>query len=126
MNLLVESFMGQFVSGKFVLKIGKASKITIGIDDETENLKEEQMKIGWCDNSNDMPANIPSVIIARDAPIYKDTYGSKGYYQYFHNDPMYIVLKDCNNYYMVRHHSLNEGVTGFFRKCDVEPYCFKE
>lgn len=41
MNLLVESFMEQFVSGEFVLKIGKANKIAVDIDDETENLKEK-------------------------------------------------------------------------------------
>jgi len=40
-NLLVEFSMEQFVSGKFVLKIGKANKIAVGIDDETENLKEK-------------------------------------------------------------------------------------
>lgn len=41
MNLLVEFSMEQFVSGKFVLKINKANKIAVGIDDETENLKEK-------------------------------------------------------------------------------------
>lgn len=41
MNLLVESFMEQFANGEFVLKIGKANEIAVGIDDETENLKGE-------------------------------------------------------------------------------------
>lgn len=39
--MLIESFMEQFVGGEFVLKIGKANKIAVGIDDETENLKGE-------------------------------------------------------------------------------------
>lgn len=41
MNLLIESFMEQLAIGKFVLKIGKANKIAVDIDDETENLKEK-------------------------------------------------------------------------------------
>lgn len=36
MNMLLESFMQQFVSGEFILKIGKANKITVDIDEETE------------------------------------------------------------------------------------------
>lgn len=35
-NLLVESFMEQFVSGEFVLKIGKVNRIIVDIDEETE------------------------------------------------------------------------------------------
>lgn len=35
-NLLVESFMEQFVSGEFVLKIGKSNRIIVDIDKETE------------------------------------------------------------------------------------------
>lgn len=35
-NLLVESFMEQFVSGEFVLKIGKANRIIVDINEETE------------------------------------------------------------------------------------------
>ena len=36
MNMLLESFMQQFVSGEFILKIGKANKITVDIDEEME------------------------------------------------------------------------------------------
>ena len=35
-NLLVESFMEQFVSGEFVLKIGKANRIIVDTNEETE------------------------------------------------------------------------------------------
>lgn len=41
MDLFIEFFMEQFAIGKFVLKIGKANKIAVDIDDETENLKEK-------------------------------------------------------------------------------------
>ena len=35
MNLLLESFMQQFVDGEFVLKIGKANKLNVDlVDDE--------------------------------------------------------------------------------------------
>lgn len=33
MNLILESFMTQFVSGEFVLKIGKANKLNVDIED---------------------------------------------------------------------------------------------
>lgn len=76
------------------------------------------MNIGYIDMTN----NTPHLIIAEGAEIYKDAYGGKGYHQYFSNDPVYLVLKDYGNYYMVRHHSLSDGVTGFFKKSDVHLY----
>lgn len=33
MNMLVESFMRQFNEGEFILKVGKANKIIVDIDD---------------------------------------------------------------------------------------------
>lgn len=76
------------------------------------------MNIGFVDMTN----NIPQLIIATGAEIYKDIYGGKGYHQYFDSDPVYVVLKDYGDYYMVRHHSLAEGITGFFKKSDVHLY----
>lgn len=76
------------------------------------------MNIGFIDMTNDSP----QLIIATGAEIYKDTYGGKGYRQYFDSDPVYVVLKDYGDYYMVRHHSLAEGITGFFKKSDVHLY----
>lgn len=35
-NLLVESFIKQFVSEEFILKIGRANRIIVDIDEETE------------------------------------------------------------------------------------------
>lgn len=39
MNMLLESFMNQFTSGEFVLKVGKANKITVDVA-EVEDSKE--------------------------------------------------------------------------------------
>lgn len=38
MNMLLESFMSQFVEGEFTLKIGKANKLNVDlVDDKKEN-----------------------------------------------------------------------------------------
>lgn len=37
MNMILESFMRQFVAGEFVLKIGKANKLNVEVTDEAEN-----------------------------------------------------------------------------------------
>ncbi len=34
MNMILESFMSQFVNGEFVLKIGKANKLNVDVRDE--------------------------------------------------------------------------------------------
>ena len=34
MNMLLESFMQQFVNGEFVLKIGKANKLNVDLSDD--------------------------------------------------------------------------------------------
>lgn len=73
------------------------------------------MNIGYIDMSNDKP----KYIRADDAEIYTDIYSNHGYHQYFSDDPVYVVLKEYDDYYMVRHHKLSNGVTGFFRKSDV-------
>lgn len=36
MNLLLESFMSQFVDGEFVLKFGKANRILVDIEEEKQ------------------------------------------------------------------------------------------
>lgn len=58
-------------------------------------------------------------IDAGNAYIYRDIYGGGGKKQYFSNDPIYVVLDENPTYYMVRHHSLSDGITGFFKKRDV-------
>ena len=59
-------------------------------------------------------------IMAYGAEIYSNIYSNHGYHQYFSDDPVYLVLKDYGDYYMVRHHSLSDGITGFFKKSDVK------
>lgn len=34
MNMLIESFMSQFVEGEFVLKIGRANKLSVDLEEE--------------------------------------------------------------------------------------------
>lgn len=58
-------------------------------------------------------------IYAGGATIYRGADGHSPMTQYYGNDPYYIVLGEQNGYYMVRHHSQANGVTGWFRKQDV-------
>lgn len=60
------------------------------------------------------------LIDAGNALIYpSNLLGERGQQQYFKNDPIYTVLWIDKNFVAVRHHSLNAGTTGFFKKKDV-------
>ncbi len=61
-------------------------------------------------------------INAGGASIYTQAGGTKGYSQYFKKDPIYTVVGEKNGYLLVRHHSLSNGYTGWFRKSDVTAY----
>lgn len=41
MNMILESFMVQFVDGEFVLKIGKANKLNVDLVDDKEEVKDQ-------------------------------------------------------------------------------------
>lgn len=41
MNMIIESFMSQFVDGEFVLKIGKANRLNVDIEDTNNNEETE-------------------------------------------------------------------------------------
>lgn len=76
------------------------------------------------DVSKYFPANknnyVGCLIKAENAQIYtRASNMAKGYHQYFSEDPFYIVLKEYKNHVMVRHHSLDSGITGFFKKKDI-------
>lgn len=58
-------------------------------------------------------------IYAGNAKIYKSIWDKRGYKQYFSQDPIYTVISEHKNNLCVRHHSLNKGVTGWFKKDDV-------
>ena len=66
--------------------------------------------------------NIGGTIDAGSAKIYASSGGGNGVTQYFSDDPIYTVLDEENGYLLVRHHSLNSGLTGWFRKSDVKAY----
>ncbi len=55
-------------------------------------------------------------------PIYSNSYGGGAGRQYYANDPIYNVLGENNGYYLVRHHKLGSGYTGWFKKSDVKTY----
>lgn len=40
MNMLLESFMRQFVDGEFVLKIGKSNKLNVDLVEDTDDEEE--------------------------------------------------------------------------------------
>lgn len=58
-------------------------------------------------------------IYAGNAKIYKSIWDKRGYKQYFSQDPIYTVIGEHGNNLCVRHHSLNKGITGWFKKDDV-------
>lgn len=55
-------------------------------------------------------------------PIYSNSYGGGAGRQYYANDPIYNILDENNGYYLVRHHKLSSGYTGWFKKSDVKAY----
>lgn len=55
-------------------------------------------------------------------PIYSNSYGGGADRQYYANDPIYNILDENNGYYLVRHHKLRSGYTGWFKKNDVKAY----
>lgn len=63
---------------------------------------------------------IGKIINAGDAKIYKSVWDKRGWKQYFGNDPIYTVIGEHGNNLLVRHHSLSDGNTGWFKKDDVD------
>lgn len=61
-------------------------------------------------------------INAGSARIYATSSGTGGGKQYYSSDPIYTVLQETNGYLLVRHHKLNSGYTGWFKKSDVKAY----
>lgn len=61
-------------------------------------------------------------INAKGAKIYSYPGDKNGLRQYFAEDPIYQVLEEKNGYLKVRWHKLSNGVTGWFRKSDVQAY----
>lgn len=55
-------------------------------------------------------------------PIYSNSYGGGAGRQYYADDPIYNILDEKNGYYLVRHHKLSSGYTGWFKKSDVKAY----
>lgn len=63
-------------------------------------------------------------IYAGNAPIYgyAGAPASEGEKQAFAHDPIYTVLKELNNYLLVRWHKADSGYSGWFKKSDVMAY----
>lgn len=62
---------------------------------------------------------IGKMIYAGNAKIHKSVWSKRGDRQYFSGDPFYTVIGERGDSFCVRHHSLNEGITGWFKKDDV-------
>lgn len=73
------------------------------------------MQLGFISNN----IKTGTLVNAGDAIIYADSYGGGGSRQYFKDNPIYIVLKQLRGYVLVRHHSLSEGYTGWFKEHDL-------
>lgn len=65
---------------------------------------------------------VGGLINAGGATIYATSYGGGGGKQYFASDPIYTVIGENNGYWLVRHHNLSSGYTGWFKKSDVKAY----
>ena len=65
---------------------------------------------------------VGDLINAKGAKIYGWEKDKTAEYQYFKNDPIYIVLGESNGRYKVRWHKAPSGVTGWFNKGDVKKY----
>lgn len=65
---------------------------------------------------------VGSTINASGAKIYAASDGSGAGKQYYSSDPVYVVIGENNGYWKVRHRSLYNGVTGWFKKSDVKAY----
>lgn len=78
--------------------------------------------------NNEVPKQTPktvqvgSTINASGAKIYAASDGSGAGKQYYSSDPVYVVIGENNGYWKVRHRSLYNGVTGWFKKSDVKAY----
>ena len=64
--------------------------------------------------------SVGSQINAGSAIIYGDSYGNGGGKQYFGYDPIYTVIGERGDYWLVRWHGQSSGYTGWFRKGDVK------
>ena len=64
--------------------------------------------------------SIGSQINAGSARIYGDSYGNGGGKQYFGYDPIYTVIGERGDYWLVRWHGQSSGYTGWFKKGDVK------
>lgn len=60
----------------------------------------------------------------KDTKIYASKGAKSGSSQYYKNDPIYKVLEIDGNWLKTRHHKLDSGVTGWFKKGDVKAYKF--
>lgn len=75
------------------------------------------------DRGSHGPVGIGSrVRVDSKTPIYSNSYGGGAGRQYYANDPIYNILDEKNGYYLVRHHKLSSGYTGWFKKSDVKAY----
>lgn len=71
---------------------------------------------------NNKQVAVGGLINAGGATIYATSSGGGGGRQYFASDPIYTVIGENNGYWLVRHHNLSSGYTGWFKKSDVKAY----
>ena len=71
---------------------------------------------------NDNVITVGSRINAGNALIYRQANGTKGYHQFYDENPYYVIIGQKGNFWKVRHQSLSSGTTGWFKKSDVKAY----
>lgn len=102
------------------------NKVTHTLTSKDETTKTEKPKEDTPKNESETPKEktitVGGKINAGSAKIYSYAGDKSGETQYFKNDPIYTVLKEQDGYLQVRHHKASSGVTGWFKKSDVEAY----
>lgn len=87
-----------------------------------KTLDQGRAEVVYSMTINNANSIIGKTIYAGDAKIYTNPDNfifDSGDKQYYEDDPYYMVLREDKKYYAVRHHSLKDGVTGWFKKEDV-------
>lgn len=82
------------------------------VNNQKDNAQKEEAKT----------IKVGGKINAGNAKIYSYVGDTNGAKQYYSSDPIYQVLAINGNWVQVRHKSLKSGITGWFRKSDVNAY----
>ena len=106
----------------------KSASISSAANSKEANAAKNEAEPTTTNKTNTSPSTatknitVGGKINAGSAKIYSYVGDTSGERQYYRNDPIYNVLKTSGNWLQVRWHKLSKGITGWFKKDDVEAY----